>query len=110
MRLAALSAVLVTFVIWSLVLVTPEGLPGLWALLARPWGQQVFVDLCISLVVAWTWLVPEARARGIAAWPYVVATPWVGSVAVLAFLVHRELAGRQAGKPSAQLSAQPRGT
>jgi hypothetical protein len=75
----------------------PEGLPGLWALLRdKPWGRQVFVDLCIALTVAWAWLLPEAKARGIRAWPYLVATPFVGSIAVLVFLVHRELVLRRA--------------
>ena len=92
MRLAALVAVLVAFTVWSLIIVAPEGLPGLLALLSdKPWGQQVFVDLCIALTVAWTWLVAEAKAHGIAAWPYLVATPFVGSIALLAFLIHREL-------------------
>lgn len=95
MRLAALIVILVAFTAWSLVIVAPDGLPGLFALLReRPWGQQVFVDLCIALTVSWIWLVPEARARGIPAWPYLVATPFVGSIAVLAFLIHRELVSR----------------
>jgi hypothetical protein len=100
MRLAALIAVLVGFTTWSLVIVAPEGLPGLASLLSeKPWGQQVFVDLAIALTVSWVWLVEEAKARGMSAWPYLVATPFVGSIAVLAFLVHRELVlrrGRQA--------------
>jgi predicted small integral membrane protein len=92
MRLAALVCLLVGFTVWSLVIVAPEGLPGLFALLSdKPWGQQVFVDLAISLSVAWAWLVDEAKARGISAWPYLVATPFVGSIAVLTFLVHREV-------------------
>lgn len=96
MRLAALIGVLVAFTGWSLVIVAPEGLPGLFALLReRPWGQQVFVDLCIALSVSWTWLSGEARARGINPWPYLIATPFLGSIAVLAFLVHRELVLRR---------------
>lgn len=96
MRLAALVALLVAFTTWSLVIVAPEGLPGLLALLKeRPWGQQVFVDLAIALSVSWVWLAPEARSKGINPWPYLVATPFVGSIAVLAFLVHRELVLRR---------------
>jgi hypothetical protein len=96
MRLAALVAVLVGFTTWSLVIVAPEGLPGLVSLLSeKPWGQQVFVDLAIALTVSWVWLVDEARARGMSAWPYLVATPFVGSIAVLAFLIHRELVLRR---------------
>ena len=96
MRLAAVIVVLVAFTAWSLVIVAPEGLPGLLALLRDlPWGRQVFVDLCIALSVAWLWLVPEARARGISPWPYLVATPFAGSISLLAFLLHRELVVRR---------------
>lgn len=96
MRLVALLAALVAFTTWSLIIVAPEGLPGLLSLLReQAWGQQVFVDLCIALTVSWTWLASEARARGINPWPYLIATPFVGSIAVLAFLIHRELVLRR---------------
>ena len=96
MRLFGLIAALVAFTGWSLVIVAPEGLPGLFALLSdKPWGRQVFADLAISLTVGWAWLVPEARARGIAVWPYLIGTPLSGSIAVLAFLIHRELVLRR---------------
>jgi hypothetical protein len=102
MRLFALIAVLVAFTTWSLVIVAPEGLPGLFSLLReRPWGQQVFVDLCIALSVSWMWLGREAKARGMNPWPYLIATPFVGSIAVLSFLVHRELVLRRGVSPGA---------
>lgn len=98
MRLPALALVLLAFTAWSTVIVAPEGASGLFVLLRdQPWGRQVFVDLCIALTVSWTWLWPEARARGINPWPYFLATPLVGSIAVLGFLVHRELVLRRAG-------------
>ncbi|MCA3012046.1 MAG: DUF2834 domain-containing protein [Myxococcaceae bacterium] len=91
MRLAALVVALVTFTAWSLVIVAPEGLPGLFAVLSeRPWARQVFVDLCLALTVAWAFVGPEARRLGLPLWPYLLATPFVGSIALLAFLVHRE--------------------
>ena len=102
MRLAFLVTVLIAFTTWSLIIVAPEGLPGLFTLLKQqPWGQQVFVDLCISLSVAWLWLIPEAKARGINPWPYLLITPSVGSIALLSFLVHRELVLRRAASQPA---------
>jgi hypothetical protein len=108
MRLAALIAVFVAFTTWSLVIVAPEGLPGLLASLRGPWGQQVFVDLCIAIVVAWAWLVPEARSRGINPWPYLLATAFTGCIAVLAFLIHRELVLRRGLQSNASAIAASR--
>jgi hypothetical protein len=92
MRLGLAILALVAFVGWSLWWVHDEGLPGLFALLVEhDWGAQVFVDLCISLSVAWAFIRPDARARGLPLVPYVLATPFVGSIALLTYLVHREL-------------------
>jgi hypothetical protein len=96
MRLAVLLVVFVSFTAWTLTIVAGQGFAGLFSLLGRePWAAQLLVDLSLSLLVAWSWLRHDARARGIAAWPYLVATVAVGSVAVLAYLIHRELAGRR---------------
>jgi hypothetical protein len=97
MRLAALFAVFAVFTGWSLTVVDAEGFGGLFALVARErWAAQLTVDLSISLFVAWSWLRPEARSLGIPAWPYVIGTVALGSIAVLAFLIHREFARRSA--------------
>jgi hypothetical protein len=96
MRLAVLLVVFVAFTAWSVSILAGQGLGGLSMLLGRePWAAQLLVDLALALVVAWSWMRHDARARGIPAWPYMVATAAVGSVAVLAYLIHRELAGRR---------------
>jgi hypothetical protein len=96
MRLAVLLVVFVAFTAWSLTVVAGQGFASLLSLVGRePWAAQLLVDLCLALVVAWSWLRHDARTRGITAWPYQVATVAVGSVAVLAYLIHRELAGRR---------------
>jgi len=96
MRLAALLVVFVAFTAWSLTVLAGQGLGGFFSLVGRePWAAQLLVDLSLSLVVAWSWLRHDARTRGITAWPYMVATVALGSVAVLAYLLHRELAGRR---------------
>lgn len=92
MRLALIAVVLIVFTGWSLSIVADEGLIGLANLLqTRAWGRQVFVDLCIALSVAWAFLRPEAKRLGLPLWPYLVATPFVGSISLLVFLLHREL-------------------
>lgn len=92
MRVALLVVALAVFVAGSLWLVHDEGLPGLFALLrTSDWGVQVFVDLCIALTVAWTSLRHDPRGRGVPLVPYLIATPFVGSMALLAYLIHRGL-------------------
>jgi hypothetical protein len=95
MRLAVLAITLVAFVGWSLWLVHDEGLAGLFTLLRdTDWGAQVFGDLSVALVVAWALLYRDARAYGVPVLLYVAATPFVGSPALLACLIHRELRAR----------------
>ena len=95
MRLAALVTVFVAFTVWSLSIVAGQGFSPLAALLTgAPWAQQLFVDLCLALGVAWVWLFQDARRHGIRAWPYVLGTLAAGSIGVLAYLVHREVVVR----------------
>lgn len=92
MRLAAAVVVFLAFTIWSFITIAEPGLTGLVTLLGSdPWARQILVDLTIACTVAWLWLGPDARRHGIASWPYIVATLAVGSIAILGYLVHREL-------------------
>ncbi|MBL8940835.1 MAG: hypothetical protein JNM69_40200 [Archangium sp.] len=97
MRLAVLVVVFLAFTGWSMSVVIGSGPIGFISLAGRePWAAQMLVDLSIALFVAWSWLRHDAKAHGIAAWPYIVGTLAVGSIAVLAYLIHRELKPRLA--------------
>ena len=50
---------------------------------------QIFIDLVIALSLFLTWMVPDARARGISPVPYVVLTLALGSIGALAYLIRR---------------------
>lgn len=96
MRLAVLVALFVSFCAYSLFVASVEGPIGFLTLAMREkWGMQILLDLAISLTVAWTWLRHDAKDRGIAAWPYQLATVLLGSIGVLAYLIHREVAGKK---------------
>ncbi|MBE2252320.1 MAG: hypothetical protein IAE78_22490 [Myxococcus sp.] len=97
MRLAVLVVVFLAFTLWSSTIALAHGPIGFLTLAARePWAAQMLVDLFLAFFVAWTWLRHDAKARQIAAWPYIVATATLGSIGVLAYLIHRELVGRRA--------------
>lgn len=97
MRLPILVVTFVVFTAWSSWLTFDDGLAGLTALLeTNDWGKQIFADLCISLFIGWGFLRSDAKKHGLPSLPYVVATPFLGSIAVLAYLIHRELRVRSA--------------
>ena len=96
MRLAILVVLFIAFTTYSLFVCASDGFTGFITLALREkWGMQILIDLGISLTVAWTWLRHDAKDKGIAAWPYQVGTVLVGSIAVLAYLIHRELVGKK---------------
>ena len=102
MRLPALVLVFVAFTAYSVFVTVTEGYFGFVTnALKERWGMQVFLDLVIAITVAWTWLRHDAKQRGITAWPYQLATIPLGSIAVLAYLIHRELAGKKVPVPAA---------
>ena len=92
LRLFLLTAVFAAFTIYTTVVVVDHGYIGFLKLaMAGGWGAQVFIDLCIALLLFTFWMVRDARERAIPAAPYVLAVLTTGSVGALAYLVHRTL-------------------
>jgi hypothetical protein len=89
--LAAL--VLAVFGAFSCWVVATRGYFGFIRLAEHePWALQMLIDLVIACAFAMTWLVRDARKRGIASWPFVVATLLLGTIGVLAYCVRRSFA------------------
>jgi hypothetical protein len=55
-----------------------------------PWGLQLLVDFGIAIALILAWMVTDARARGFAAWPYMLLTLCRGTIGPLAYLIRRE--------------------
>lgn len=99
-RLVALVVVFLAFTAYSVEVVVTQGFAALFASHAQfGWESQVFLDLVLAVtafnLLAW----PDAKRRGIAYAPYLVATIALGSIGVLAYFIHREvraLRGREA--------------
>ncbi|EDM80432.1 hypothetical protein PPSIR1_41514 [Plesiocystis pacifica SIR-1] len=78
------------FTAYTIAVIVAHGMPDFSTF--DPWNWQVFVDLCAA-ALAFFWLaLPEAKRLGVPAWPYALLTPVLGSIAILAYLVHREFA------------------
>ncbi|MEY3210224.1 MAG: hypothetical protein RIT28_705 [Pseudomonadota bacterium] len=96
MRFIIPHVVFIPFTIFSVFIVADQ---GFWALIEAHkagWGLQVFLDLVIAATISLTYIVPEAKQRGINPWPYVVGTVLLGSISLLAYLIHRALIERRA--------------
>lgn len=103
-RLLILGFVLLAFGVFSTFVVVNHGYTGFIELaLSSQWGMQVFLDLVIALVLFSSWMIPDAKRRGISPWPYFVGILALGSIGALAYLVHRTL--REV--PSASLRGAP---
>lgn len=95
-RLALALAAFVAFTAYTVSVAAQHSLLGFLSdHLRGGWSLQVFLDLCVAAASFWVLGVPDARARGIRAWPYVALTPLLGSIAILAYLVHRGLKERR---------------
>ena len=93
-NLALALVVLVSFCAFSVYCAITEGPLGFVTLaLGHEWGMQMFLDVGISLGIASFWIVPDARKHGINPWPYLALCVALGSIAALAYVVHRELRG-----------------
>lgn len=77
------------FTAYSTGVTQAHGYFGFLDLLEQPWGPQVLLDLGIAIGVNLAFIVPDARARGINPWPYVLSALALGSISVLAYLTHR---------------------
>jgi hypothetical protein len=85
--------VLVPFTLLSVELAIKGGLAGA-AVFREPWALQVALDLVISCFFAGMWIRRDARRHGISALPFLIALPFFGSIAALAYVVRRNFAQR----------------
>jgi hypothetical protein len=85
-----LSVLLVDFLGLTAYAAYQYGYLGVFELvMANAATMVVFVDLVIALSIIMTWMVRDARERGISAVPYVVLTLALGSVGPLTYLIRR---------------------
>ena len=80
-------AFLIPFLVLTAYAVLEVGYVGIFQYhLPSPAGWQVFADLVISLMLLLTFLVPDARAKGLNIWPWVIGTFFLGSISPLIYL------------------------
>ncbi len=73
------------FTAYSLWVVFSEGFGPLFEAHSSPWGIQVFVDLILAASFGVVCMYRDAKKRGVNPWPWVIAVPFTGSIALLAY-------------------------
>lgn len=87
--------VAVAFTVYSTFVAIEHGYTGfLTVAAAEPWAMQMLIDLLIALTIVSGLVVVDARRRGVAAWPWLVGTVLLGSVAPLWYLALRRAPAR----------------
>ncbi|MBQ0931830.1 DUF2834 domain-containing protein [Ideonella sp. 4Y16] len=75
---------------FSLWVMAQVGYLGIWREgFAGPGSTQITIDLVLACGVALGYVVPECRAQGRPAWPWVALTLVGGSLGLLAYLLWR---------------------
>lgn len=52
---------------------------------------QVFLDLTIACGLIGVWMIKDTEPLGGVRWLYIIAIPFLGSLAILPYLIHREI-------------------
>ena len=80
----------IPFLLLTIYAVSQVGYWGIFEYhLHSPAGWQVITDLVVALILLLTFLVPDAKSRGMNPWPWVIATFLLGSLSPLAYLIVR---------------------
>lgn len=87
--------VLLAFSILSVELAISGWSEGL-AAFKSPWALQVALDLCVACWFSAMWMRKDAQRHGINALPFLIALPFLGSIATLAYVVRRSFVASSA--------------
>lgn len=83
-----LSLLLADFVAATACVLWTYGLVGWIPVIAEnPVSMLIAFDLCIALGVSISWMVHDARQRGVAVWPFVALTLSTGSTGPLLYAI-----------------------
>jgi hypothetical protein len=94
MRTALLSLILLAFGAFSIYVMWDFGYLGIWrAGFANAAALQILLDLVITCLLISSWMIADARAKGLKAWPFVGITLAAGSFGPLLYLLYRERLG-----------------
>lgn len=95
MRSLLVFLILAAFGAYSIYVMWDFGYLGIWrAGLANAAALQILLDLVITCLLISSWMIGDARAKGLKAWPFVGITVAAGSFGPLLYLLYRERHGQ----------------
>ncbi len=90
-RKALLWTIFIGFTAYSTWVMWQVGYMGIWQGGFGTIGStQVTLDLVIACLLISSWMIGDAKARGVNPYPWIAAVVVSGSIAILAYLVVRE--------------------
>jgi hypothetical protein len=93
MRSLLVFLILAAFGAYSIYVMWDFGYLGIWrAGFANPAALQILLDLVITCLLISGWMIGDARAKGLTAWPFVGITVAAGSFGPLLYLLYRDRA------------------
>jgi len=91
----AVLLVLLAFAAYTAIVIVDYGVIGFVEAVSDNTAViQVGLDLVIAIAIALGFVYGDARRRGLPFVPYLIATVFLGSIGLLAYLFHRTLARR----------------
>ena len=94
MRTLLVFLILLAFGAYSTWVMWHQGYLGIWqAGMANAAALQILLDLVITCLLISAWMMADARAKGLKAWPFVGITLAAGSFGPLLYLLYRERHG-----------------
>jgi hypothetical protein len=96
-RLALFVTLFVAHTVVSVIALREHGFAGIFEAAVANWGAgQIASDLTVSLVLVNTWLIADARRRGVSWLGWVLLSLPLGSLSAIVYLVARELGAKEA--------------
>lgn len=95
-RLVILVTLFILFSAYSMWVMMTNGYVAIWqAGIASAGAFQILLDLIIACLLGCAWLVQDARKRNWVAWPWVFGVLVSGTLALLFYLIIREVLDAQ---------------
>ena len=103
LRKALLWFIFIDFAIYSTWVLWQDGYMGIWqAGISSSASLQILLDLAICCFLIASWMLKDAKERGVNPYPWIAATFAAGSLAPLVYLLVREYKKKEIPEMSQQ--------
>lgn len=102
LRKTLLTLILLSFGAFSTWVLLDVGYFGIWSAgFTDSASLQILLDLVVCCLIISSWMIKDAKSRGMNPVPWLIAIAATGSIAILIYLVHREFSKAESPVPQA---------